>query len=151
MEWTLRSHAERSHEAYSHVALFHKNYLSDSLNDPKRIYDDEPSISDAMIRRSKLEVFMDIMKVVAEEREMRRTRIMYKANLAWKVLNEALDSMERRGILVSQETPSGVFVRLTPSGKETLDRFCQVESVFVERTNAAIQVMYPTTKMTALR
>ncbi len=104
-----------------------------------------------MIRRSKLEVFMDIMKVVAEEREMRRTRIMYKANLAWKVLNEALDSMERRGILVSQETPSGVFVRLTPSGKETLDRFCQVESVFVERTNAAIQVMYPTTKMTALR
>jgi len=104
-----------------------------------------------MIRRSKLEVFMDIMKVVAEEREMRRTRIMYKANLAWKVLNEALDSMEKRGILLSQETPSGVFVKLTPTGKEILDRFCEVESVFVERTDAAIQVMYPTSKMNALR
>ncbi len=55
-----------------------------------------------MIRRSKLEVFMDIMKVVAEEREMKRTRIMYKANLAWTVLNDALDSMEKKGILEKQ-------------------------------------------------
>ncbi len=104
-----------------------------------------------MIRRSKLEVFMDIMKVVAEEGEMRRTRIMYKANLAWKVLKDALDSMEKRGILSYQDTPSGVFVRLTPNGKEILDRFCQVESVFTERTNAPIELMYPTTKMNVLR
>jgi len=104
-----------------------------------------------MIRRSKLEVFMDIMKVVAEEREMRRTRIMYKANLAWKVLKDALDNMEKRGILVSQETPSGTFVKLTPEGQQVLERFCEVESIFVERTDSAMQLMYPTTKMNVLR
>ena len=43
-----------------------------------------------MIRRSKIEVFADVMKVVASERVIRRTRIMYKANHAWKVLKDAL-------------------------------------------------------------
>ena len=84
-----------------------------------------------MIRRSKLEVFGDIMKVVAEEGEIRRTRIMYKANLAWKVLREALEVMERKGILQSDDRPSGVFVSLTPNGFGILRRFAEVENIFM--------------------
>jgi predicted transcriptional regulator len=104
-----------------------------------------------MIRRSKLEVFMDIMKVVAEEREMKRTRIMYKANLAWTVLNEALDSMEKKGILASKETPSGLIVTPTPDGLDLLKRFREVESVFMEPTINAEGLIYPTHRMEILR
>jgi predicted transcriptional regulator len=104
-----------------------------------------------MIRRSKLEVFMDIMKVVAEEREMKRTRIMYKANLAWTVLNEALDSMEKKGILASKETPSGVVVTPTPGGLDLLQRFREVESVFMAPTSSAEGLIYPTHRMEILR
>ena len=104
-----------------------------------------------MIRRSKLEVFMDIMKVVAEEREMKRTRIMYKANLAWTVLNEALDSMERKGILASKDTPSGVVVTPTEGGLDLLKRFREVESVFMEPTSSAEGLIYPTHRMEIMR
>ena len=104
-----------------------------------------------MIRRSKLEVFMDIMKVVAEEREMKRTRIMYKANLAWTVLNEALDSMEKKGILASKDTPSGVVVTPTSDGLDLLQRFREVESVFMEPTASAEGLIYPTHRMEILR
>ena len=83
-----------------------------------------------MIRRSKIEVFADVMKVVAEEREIRRTRIMYKANLAWKVLTEALDFLENKGILRSENKDSGIFVSLTDEGYGVLRRFSELEEVF---------------------
>ncbi len=85
----------------------------------------------ALIRRSKLEVMVDILKVIAEEREIRRTRIMYRANLAWKVLREALDFLEKNRILESRATPSGVFVSLTAEGYKVLQRYTEIESVFV--------------------
>lgn len=87
-----------------------------------------------MIRRSKIEVFADVMKVVAEEREMRRTRIMYKANLAWKVLKDALDFLERKGMLKSETKDSGVFVSLTDEGYGVLRRFNELEEVFTRPT-----------------
>ncbi len=71
------------------------------------------------------------MKVVAQEGEIRRTRIMYKANLAWRVLREALDVMEKKGILKSEERTSGVFVTMTPNGYAALRRFSEVESTFL--------------------
>jgi predicted transcriptional regulator len=83
-----------------------------------------------MIRRSKIEVFADVMKVVAEEHEIRRTRIMYKANLAWKVLKEALDFLESKGIVKSEDRPAGVFVSLTQEGYGVLRRFSELEEVF---------------------
>jgi predicted transcriptional regulator len=83
-----------------------------------------------MIRRSKIEVFADVIKVVAEEREIRRTRIMYKANLAWKVLQDALDFLEGKGILRSEAKDSGIFVSLTPEGYGVLRRFNELEEVF---------------------
>ena len=85
-----------------------------------------------MIRRSKIEVFADVMKVVASEREIRRTRIMYKANLAWKVLKDALDFLEEKGILKAQNRDSGIFVSLTDEGYSVLRRFSELEEVFTK-------------------
>ena len=101
-----------------------------------------------MIRRSKIEVFMDIMKVVAEERQAKRTRIMYRANLAWGVLKESLDTLEKKGILTSKETPSGRVMMPTANGIDLLNRYCAVESVFAEPTPAAEGLMYPPMRMT---
>ena len=85
-----------------------------------------------MIRRSKIEVFADVMKVVAEEKEIRRTRIMYRANLAWKVLQEALDFLEDKGILKTEIKDSGIFVSLTDAGYGVLRRFNELEEVFTK-------------------
>jgi predicted transcriptional regulator len=91
---------------------------------------------------------MDIIKVVAEEREMKRTRIMYKANLAWNVLNTALDTMEEKGILASVRTPSGVVVVPTADGLNLLNQFTKVESIFSEPIAAAQWLKHPTSRMT---
>jgi predicted transcriptional regulator len=103
-----------------------------------------------MIRRSKLEIFMDIMKVVAEEKEAKRTRIMYRANLAWNVLSECLDNLEKKGILTSKDTPGGVIVQATEDGMSILNKYCSVESVFAEPTPMAEGLMYPTSRMNVL-
>jgi len=94
---------------------------------------------------------MDIMKVVAEEREAKRTKIMYKANLAWLVLKESLDSMERKGIVASKETPAGVVVVPTRDGLDLLQKYCEVEAVFTEPTGEAERLMYPTKRMVVLQ
>ncbi len=99
-----------------------------------------------MIRRSKLEVFGDIMKVVAEEGEIRRTRIMYRANLAWKVLKAALDLMESRGVIKTEDKSSGVFVSLTQEGYGALRRFNEVESMFVSNLRAGEGVLLATNR-----
>ncbi len=96
-----------------------------------------------MIRRSKIEVFADVMKVVASEREIRRTRIMYKANLAWKVLKEALDFLEERGILKTESKDSGIFVSLTDEGYGVLQRFNELEEVFTRPTVIVAQQEAP--------
>ena len=83
-----------------------------------------------MIRRSKIEVFADVMKVIASEREIRRTRIMYKANLAWKVLKDALDFLEEKKILRTESKDSGIFVSLTDEGYGVLRRFNELEDIF---------------------
>jgi predicted transcriptional regulator len=85
-----------------------------------------------LIRRSKIEVFADVMKVVAEEQEIRRTRIMYRANLAWKVLKEALDFLEQKGILKSENREAGIFVSLTAEGYGVLRRLNELEEVFTK-------------------
>jgi predicted transcriptional regulator len=103
-----------------------------------------------MIRRSKLEVLMDIMKVVVEEREAKRTKIMYKANLAWNVLKESLDSMEKKGFITSRATPNGVLVLATKDGLALLNKYCSVESVFTEPVQEAEGLMYPTSRLTVL-
>jgi predicted transcriptional regulator len=95
-------------------------------------YIEPESVSLMMIRRSKIEVFADVMKVVASEREIRRTRIMYKANLAWKVLKEALDFLEGKGIIQTVAKESGIFVSLTNEGYGVLQRFNELEEVFTK-------------------
>ena len=96
-----------------------------------------------MIRRSKIEVFADVMKVVASEREIRRTRIMYKANLAWKVLKDALDFLEDKNILKTETRESGIFVSLTDEGYGVLRRFNELEEVFTKPAVIASQLEGP--------
>ena len=96
-----------------------------------------------LIRRSKIEVFADVMKVVASEREIRRTRIMYKANLAWKVLKDALDFLEEKGILRTEDKESGIFVSLTNEGYGVLRTFNDLEDIFTSPTVIASQQEAP--------
>ena len=50
------------------------------------------------IRRSKLEIYLDVLKVI-KEGTTKPTRIMYGANLSWKLLQGVLCSMAEQDLI----------------------------------------------------
>lgn len=60
-----------------------------------------------MVRRSRLEIYFDLLKVV-EDGVTKPTRIMYKTNLSWKTLHETIS------VLVSKK-----FIREMRMGNST--------------------------------
>lgn len=53
--------------------------------------------------RSKIEIVRDILQVVAD-RSSRKTRIMYGANLSYRLLTRYLDDIMRAGMMECDET-----------------------------------------------
>ena len=51
-----------------------------------------------MTRRSQMEIYMDILRAVAEGRR-RPTHIMYRANLSWARLRRYLNFLVKQGLL----------------------------------------------------
>ena len=53
-------------------------------------------------RRSKLEIYVDILKVLAQNGPLKLTRIMYKANVNCSVLRQFLDSLSQQSLIEEQ-------------------------------------------------
>ena len=51
------------------------------------------------MRRSKLEMYVDILKVLVQRGPLKLTHIMYKANLNCSVLSEYLDFLIKQGLV----------------------------------------------------
>jgi predicted transcriptional regulator len=56
-------------------------------------------IEGCRMRRSKLEMYVDILKVLGQKGPLKLTHIMYKANVNCKVLKEYLDFLLAQGIV----------------------------------------------------
>jgi len=59
-----------------------------------------------IIRRSKLEIFLDVLSVIKSERK-NSTQIRYGANLSWKMLQRTLKSMVDQGLIRDVYTRDG--------------------------------------------
>ena len=51
------------------------------------------------MRRSKLEIYVDILKVLAHRGPLKLTHVMYKANVNCSVLKEYLDFLTKQGLV----------------------------------------------------
>ena len=51
------------------------------------------------MRRSKLEMYVDILKVLAHRGPLKLTHVMYKANVNCKVLKEYLDFLMKQNLI----------------------------------------------------
>jgi predicted transcriptional regulator len=95
------------------------------------------------LRRSKLEMYVDMLRVLARKGPLKLTHIMYKANVNCSVLKEYLDFLTKQG-LVEERTigKSRVVFAITQRGITVLKYFHELEQVLpiVEeaRTQAAI-------------
>lgn len=73
-------------------------------------------------RRSKMEVFFDVLDVVADGSYL-PTHIMYKSNVSWDMLQETLGSLKSKGLLVEVMEDSRRGYRLTDKGFRVLNAF----------------------------
>lgn len=78
-------------------------------------------------KRSKLERYIDILKVVSRFEPIRRTHILYKANLAWTELQSLLDELHQAGAIRKNTTRSGVFCEITIVGRSALMNYANIQ------------------------
>ena len=82
------------------------------------------------MRRSKLEMYIDILKVLAQRGPLKLTHVMYKANVNCSVLKEYMDFLIKQS-LVEERTvgKSRVVYAVTQRGITVLKYFKELKQV----------------------
>jgi len=93
-----------------------------------------------IIRRSKLERLLDILKVVASVGPIKQTHIMYKANLTWDELKRDLQWLIDLRLVERTVIREGIFYRITNLGSDALSHFDKIESIL--KLNSEEQIYY---------
>ena len=83
--------------------------------------------TDTTQRRSNLEITAEILKIARTGSN--KTRIVYSANLNFKMLSEYLAKLEESG-LVTYSLKSGGLIKTTSKGKEYLEQFSSLKSFY---------------------
>ena len=83
------------------------------------------------MRRSKMEMYVDILKVLAQNGPLKLTHIMYKANVNCKVLKQNLDFLINQNLIEKQmkrKKRNKIKVRyaITEKGKTVIRYFNEV-------------------------
>lgn len=96
------------------------------------------------MRRSKLEMYVDILTVLAHRGPLKLTHVMYKANVNCSVLKEYLDFLMKQG-LVEERTigKRRVVFAVTPRGITVLKYFKELKQVLPIVEEARSQVPVP--------
>jgi len=96
------------------------------------------------VRRSKLEMYVDILSVLAHRGPLKLTHVMYKANVNCSVLKEYLDFLLKQG-LVEERTVGKrrVVFAITQRGIMVLKYFKELKQVLPIVEEARNQAMVP--------
>jgi predicted transcriptional regulator len=97
------------------------------------------------VRRSKLELYVDILRVLAQRGPLKVTHIMYKANVNCSVLKEDLDFLLKQS-LVEERTvgKQTVVFAITQRGITVLKYFKELKQVLpiVEEARNEVSIPY---------
>ena len=82
------------------------------------------------MKRSKLEIYVDILEVLAQKGPLKVTLIMYKANVNCKVLKEYLDFLVKQKLIEERMVGNGKEVYAnTTYGTEVLKFFRELDKM----------------------
>jgi predicted transcriptional regulator len=73
-------------------------------------------------RRSKLEIYIEVLRII-EYGINRPTKIMYTANISWKLLNDILSSLEKKELIERKTVKGHSLFFITNKGREMLKTF----------------------------
>ena len=82
------------------------------------------------MRRSKLEMYVDILSVLSHRGPLKLTHVMYKANVNCSVLKEYLDFLMKQGLVEERPVKKGRIVfAVTQRGLMVLKYFRELKQV----------------------
>jgi predicted transcriptional regulator len=88
------------------------------------------------MRRSKLEMYMDILKVIAHRGSVKLTHIMYKANLNYIVLQSSMLFLMNQGMIEEKNVEKQrTAYTITDRGITVLRYFREIEKLDPQRQN----------------
>jgi predicted transcriptional regulator len=93
------------------------------------------------MRRSKLEMYVDILKVLAHHGPLKVTHIMYKANVNCAVLKEYLDFLIKQNLVEERNVgKSRTVFAITQRGITVLKYFWELQQILpiIEKTRNMI-------------
>ncbi len=78
--------------------------------------------------RSKLKIYMDILRAIEEEGETIPTHILYRANLSHDRLTAYVGDLEQRGLIAEATRGDSKVYTLTPEGRKFLKELKKAEA-----------------------
>jgi len=94
-----------------------------------------------MARRSQFEIYLDILKAVAEGKR-KPTHIMYRANLSWTRLKKYLDFLISQDLLQETVIDSASTFSLTQKGKDVIGYYKRIEGILYPKKNTIPSEIY---------
>ncbi len=79
--------------------------------------------------RSRWEIIEDMLKVLTEEKAMKKTRIMQRACLNWRDLQKYFDFLIEENFIVEGNNPGAGSYGITEKGRELLKRLKNVKEI----------------------
>ncbi len=84
-------------------------------------------------QRSRWDILFDILKVISEEEEVKKTRIMQRANLDWRSFKRYFDFLVDHGFLrAGDESGKRKSYKLTKKGQNLLVELQEVTAMIQE-------------------
>lgn len=96
-----------------------------------------------MIKRSRLEIYLDILRVI-KSGVQKPTRIMYSTNLSWNPLQEILTSLITQNLIIMKDDGNRKSYEITEKGRTALKYFNQAKKlVTVGEVREKGEIVYP--------
>ena len=96
------------------------------------------------MRRSKLEMHVDVLKVLARHGPLKLTHVMYKANVNCSVLKQYLGFLIQHKLVEEQTLKKRVVYAITERGRTALKYFREINSALqiTEKANEIPALLY---------
>jgi len=78
-----------------------------------------------MERRNRLNIIYDILRVVQAKGEIKKTHVMYQANLSHGQMKQYLDELYEKGFIENTESKTPL-IKITKKGRDFFRQYSQV-------------------------
>jgi predicted transcriptional regulator len=95
------------------------------------------------MRRSKLEIYIDVLATLAFDGQLKITHIMNKANINCMVLREVLEFLIQNNLVEEKNQKKQTVYAITPKGMKILKAFEEIKQVFpLEKETEQYQLLH---------